>query len=163
MSDSVVYRSKVCIERVEGPLRPAYLPAEQRPVLFGAHSEIAEHCRLDSEAFEPHAVTLNYFVAATAGSLTGTLGGAPEARSIPAGEGRLTAETVGEIEEEDAVLIVRHIHVAHNLRVASHQRDAATRAHENHIAHCPMARPIRDCVEVTTSLEMESPWQAARS
>lgn len=67
MSDSVVYRSKVRIERLKGPLRRAYLPAEQRPVPFGVHSEIAEHYGLDSEALEPHAATLDYLVAATAG------------------------------------------------------------------------------------------------
>ncbi len=44
MSDEVVYRSRVRIERVEGPLRRAYLPAEPAPVLVGVHSEIAQDC-----------------------------------------------------------------------------------------------------------------------
>ena len=35
MSESVVYRSRVRIERVKGPLRRAYLPVEPQPVLFG--------------------------------------------------------------------------------------------------------------------------------
>ncbi len=43
MSDSVAYRSKVRIERVKGPLRRAYLPVEEKPTLFGVHSEIAQH------------------------------------------------------------------------------------------------------------------------
>jgi hypothetical protein len=67
MSDQVVYRSKVRIERVKGPLRRAYLPAEAEPVLFGVHSEIAAHYGVDPNVHEPHAATLDYFVAATAG------------------------------------------------------------------------------------------------
>jgi len=43
MNDPVAYRSKVRIERVKGPLRRAYLPAESQPVLFGVHSEVAQH------------------------------------------------------------------------------------------------------------------------
>jgi hypothetical protein len=43
MSEPVVYTSKVKIERVKGPLRRAYLPQEDEPVLFGVHSEVAAH------------------------------------------------------------------------------------------------------------------------
>jgi hypothetical protein len=52
---------------VKGPLRRAYLPAEQEPVLFGVHSEVAEHYGVDMKAHEPHATTLDYLVAAAAG------------------------------------------------------------------------------------------------
>ena len=67
MSDAVVYRSKVRIERLQGPLRDAYLPHVQGPVKFGVHSEVAEHYGVDTEIVEPHATTLDYVVAATAG------------------------------------------------------------------------------------------------
>ena len=67
MSDEVVYRSRVRIERVKGPLRRAYLPVEPEPVWFGVHSEIAEHYGVDMSAQEPHAATLDYLVAATGG------------------------------------------------------------------------------------------------
>lgn len=63
----VVYVSSVQIERVKGPLRRAYLPEETEPVLFGAHSEIAEHYNVDPNVHEPHAATLDYVVAAAAG------------------------------------------------------------------------------------------------
>ncbi len=49
MSDQVVYTSKIKIERVKGPLRRAYLPQEDEPVLFGVHSEIAEHYGVDPQ------------------------------------------------------------------------------------------------------------------
>lgn len=67
MSNDVVYTSDVRIERVKGPLRRAYLPAEDEHVLFGVHSEIAEHYGVDQNVHEPHATTIDYVVAATAG------------------------------------------------------------------------------------------------
>jgi hypothetical protein len=67
MVDPVVYVSQVRIERIKGPLRRSYLPAEERPIHFGVHSEIAEHYKVDPAIHEPHATTLDYVVAATAG------------------------------------------------------------------------------------------------
>ena len=67
MSDQVVYVSNARIERVKGPLRRAYLPQVQEPVLFGVHSEVAEHYGVDPNVHEPQATTLDYVVAAAAG------------------------------------------------------------------------------------------------
>jgi len=63
----VVYRSQVRIERVQGPIRRAYLPAESQPVTFGVHGAVAEHYRVSPLVSEPHATTLDYVVAAAAG------------------------------------------------------------------------------------------------
>ena len=63
----VVYRSEVRIERVKGALRRAYLPVEIAPVLFGVHGAVAEHYHVPPAVLEPHATTLDYIVAATAG------------------------------------------------------------------------------------------------
>lgn len=67
MSEEVVYVSNVRIERVKGPYRHAYLPIIEEPVAFGVHDEIAEHYGTDMSIHEPHAATLDYLVAATAG------------------------------------------------------------------------------------------------
>ena len=67
MDEAVVYRSRVRVERVRGPLRRAFLPVEPEPVRFGVHSEIAEHYGVDPQVHEPHATTLDYLVAAAAG------------------------------------------------------------------------------------------------
>jgi hypothetical protein len=67
MSDEVVYTSNVKIERVKGPLRRAYLPQVESPVMFGVHSEIAEHYGVDPQVHDPHATTLDYVVASAAG------------------------------------------------------------------------------------------------
>src|SRR5262245_5566457 len=63
----VAYRSEVRVERVKGPLRRAYLPAEKEPVLFSTHGPVAAHYKAQPGTYEPHATTLDYVVAATAG------------------------------------------------------------------------------------------------
>ena len=65
--NGVVYRSEVRIERVKGPMRKAYLPAEPTPVIFGVHGAVAEHYKVSPTVSEPHATTLDYIVAAAAG------------------------------------------------------------------------------------------------
>jgi hypothetical protein len=63
----VKYLSKVHLERVAGKTRRAYVPGEEKPVLFGVHSEVAEHYGVSPENEEPHASTLDYVVAAAGG------------------------------------------------------------------------------------------------
>ena len=63
----VKYVSRVGVEPVEGKVRRAFLPNEEEPVLFGVHSEVAEHYGVAPEDEEPHASTLDYVVAAAGG------------------------------------------------------------------------------------------------
>ncbi len=64
----VVYVSKSRIERKRGPLRVAHLPGEPQPVIFSVHGAIAEHYKVDpAKLTEPHAATIDYVIAATAG------------------------------------------------------------------------------------------------
>ena len=65
--DPVAYRSHVRIERVEGTIRRAFIPAHDGPVMLGVHDEVAEHYGVDSEVVEPHSTTLDYVIAAAAG------------------------------------------------------------------------------------------------
>jgi uncharacterized OsmC-like protein len=87
--------------------------------------------------------------------LTGTFGGALEARGIPAGEGYLTADAVGEIETENKVLVVRRIHVTYHLKADADKQPTAERVLGFHAQGCPLARSIGGCVAITTSLEFE--------
>ncbi len=64
--DAVVYRSRVKLQRIKGPLRVAHLPIDGE-TLFGVHSEVAEHYGVSPDISEPHATTLDYIVAATSG------------------------------------------------------------------------------------------------
>jgi hypothetical protein len=64
----VVYTSKVRIERKLGPLRIAHLPGEPKPVIFSVHGAIAQHYKVDpSKLTDPHAATIDYVIAGTAG------------------------------------------------------------------------------------------------
>ena len=63
----VTYVSRIRIKRLGGPQRLAYLPAEDNPVAFGVHSEVAQHYGVDPGQYPPHATTLDYVVAATGG------------------------------------------------------------------------------------------------
>ncbi|MFQ5516860.1 MAG: OsmC family protein [Acidimicrobiia bacterium] len=86
--------------------------------------------------------------------MTGTLGGALEARGIDAANGKLTSEATGHIGKDRKVLIIESIHVAYSLRdVPEDRREAAERAHDLHADYCPVARSIRDCISITTELE----------
>ena len=67
MSDAVVYTSRVRIERIKGSLRRAFVPVDKEPFFFSVHDEIAEHYKTDLSIIPPHAATLDYVVAATAG------------------------------------------------------------------------------------------------
>jgi hypothetical protein len=66
-SDPVAYRSRIRIERQQGPVRLAWLPAENEPVVFGVHSEIAEHYKVPPDKYPQRATTIDYVIAATAG------------------------------------------------------------------------------------------------
>jgi uncharacterized OsmC-like protein len=68
----------------------------------------------------------------------------------------LVSEATGEIEKnEDNVLVIRRIHVIYHLKLDLAKREAAERAHGLHAKRCPVAQTIWDCVEITTSLELE--------
>ncbi|MCK5418645.1 MAG: OsmC family protein [Desulfobacterales bacterium] len=87
--------------------------------------------------------------------MTGTLGGALEAREIPAGEGRLISEAKGEIEKDGKVLVIRRIHVVYQLKLKPEHRETAQKVHGFHADFCPVARSIKDSIDITTELKME--------
>ncbi len=61
------YTSRVKVEPVEGKIRRAYLPVQEEPVMFGVHSEVAEHYGVSPDEVEPYDTTLDYLVAAAGG------------------------------------------------------------------------------------------------
>jgi uncharacterized OsmC-like protein len=67
----------------------------------------------------------------------------------------LSSEVTGEIEAEDKVLLIKRIRVRYHLKLRADQREAAERAHGMHAAHCPVARTLKGCVEITTELVLE--------
>ena len=66
------------------------------------------------------------------------------------------SQTKGEVEADGKVLIVRRIHVEYHLKMDPEKSAEAERAYQVHADNCPVARTIRDCVDITTSLIIES-------
>lgn len=64
MSD-VVYTANIRIERIEGALRHAWLPAHEGPVEFGVHGAVKEHYGVEPE--REVTTTLDYVMAAAGG------------------------------------------------------------------------------------------------
>lgn len=63
----VAYTSHSKIERVEGPMRRAWVPARETPITYGVHSEIAEHYGVDPALYPPDTTTIDYVIAAAGG------------------------------------------------------------------------------------------------
>ena len=90
--------------------------------------------------------------------MTGTFGGALEARGIPAGEGYLESDTIGEIEKEGNVLVIKRINITYKLRVdpqlLEEKRDAIDRVMSVHPNSCPVYRSISGSIDVSSTLNL---------
>ena len=60
----------------------------------------------------------------------------------------------GEVGKDGKVLLIKRIHVTYELKIAVENRETAVRVHDFHADYCPVARSIRDSIEITTELTM---------
>ena len=58
-----VYKERPCLLNCP----PYGASSEDEPIVFGVHSEVAEHYGISPDEEEPHATTLDYVVAAAGG------------------------------------------------------------------------------------------------
>lgn len=90
--------------------------------------------------------------------MTGTFGGALEARGIPAGDGYLHSESVGEVEKENGTLVIKRVHIVYHLKVETgllaEKREAIQRAFDFHPDACPVYKSISGCIDITKELEI---------
>lgn len=91
----------------------------------------------------------------------GTFGGALEARKIDASEGRLTADIVGEVGEDEGVLVIRRIHVALRLTALEQVRETVERVHEIYAMRCPLYRTLHNAIQLTSSYTLTPPADKA--
>jgi organic hydroperoxide reductase OsmC/OhrA len=73
-------------------------------------------------------------------------------RKISAAGDRLAAEGVGEVEEEEGVLVIRRIHVRLNLKAPAADRETAERVHGVFHDRCPVYRTLKPAIAITTEL-----------
>jgi uncharacterized OsmC-like protein len=52
------------------------------------------------------------------------------------------------------VLVIRRIHVRYQLKCTATSRETAERVLGFHADFCPVARTLKGCIEISTSLEM---------
>jgi hypothetical protein len=78
-------------------------------VLFGVQDEVAEHYGVSPDEEKPHSSTLDNLVAAAGGWLLGTFAGTLATRQVSFDRDSLYADTVGEIEVESKVLLIKSI------------------------------------------------------
>jgi uncharacterized OsmC-like protein len=93
--------------------------------------------------------------------MMGTFGGALEARKIDASEGRLTADIVGEVGEEEGVLVIRRIHVALRLTAPEEARETVERVHGIYAMRCPLYRTLHNAIQLTSSYTLTPPGDKA--
>ena len=63
----IAYVSDVRVERLGGPLRAAYLPGEEEPIVYGMHGAVAEHYGMEPGTAPSHASTIDHVVGAALG------------------------------------------------------------------------------------------------
>ena len=66
------------------------------------------------------------------------------------------SETVGEVELEDHVLVIRRIHVVLKLKTEESQRETAIRVHGFYADKCPVYRTLKPAIAITTELVFEA-------
>ena len=78
-----------------------------------------------------------------------------QARKIPAGDGRLRARAVGEIELDGKVLIIKRIHVAYTLTVDEDTDvSAVARIMGFYRDSCPVYRSISGSIGFSDEIEV---------
>jgi uncharacterized OsmC-like protein len=152
----VTYVSRVRVEPVGGRVRRAYLPIQEEPIFFGVHSEVAEHYGVSPEEGESHDTTLDYLVAAAGGWLLGTFRGALAARQVSFHN--LYADTLGEIEAENKVLVVRRIKQTFHLTADEKDREKIERVLRIYADFCPVARSVKGSIEISSELDLTPAW-----
>lgn len=60
----------------------------------------------------------------------------------------------GEVEKENKVLVLRRIYVTYHLQAEPGNEEKIQRALEIHANYCPVARSIRDSIDIFTDVEI---------
>ena len=149
--------SIVRVTSAPGRAKLVALPRTPEQVPMGVRDEVAQHYGFGDGQFEPMATTLDYLVGAAVACLTGSLGGRLGAIGQDTSDGELTAEGTGSLVVDKGVIRVRAIHVDYTLALGEGVEEAQVRrAHDAHARHCPVARSIGGCIEITTDLTIRS-------
>jgi uncharacterized OsmC-like protein len=137
---------KVHKEPGKGKVKKAFIEGFPQPIRMGLHGGVKKFYKVESEEDLP--TTLDYVVAALGSCLTGTLGSALEARSIPVGPDDLSADVEGHIENVESKPLITHVRVKYHLRVPKGKEDEARRVVDNHEKFCAVSQSLRRGIAV---------------
>ncbi|MBI3089644.1 MAG: OsmC family protein [Candidatus Tectomicrobia bacterium] len=87
--------------------------------------------------------------------MTGTLGGALEARGIPSSPNKLWSEVEGVIEKVDGRPLITDIRITYHVKVPKGKRREAERALAVHEAGCPAANSVKRGIALSFSGAIE--------
>jgi organic hydroperoxide reductase OsmC/OhrA len=63
---------------------------------------------------------------------------------------------VGDVYNDDGVLVIRKITVTYRIALPEEHHDTAHRVHGVHARACPVARSLEGGIEIETRLELEA-------
>jgi organic hydroperoxide reductase OsmC/OhrA len=68
--------------------------------------------------------------------------------------GNLRADTVGEVELEGKVLVIKRVKQTFHLAANERDRETIERLLEVYADSCPVARSVKDSIEITSELDL---------
>jgi uncharacterized OsmC-like protein len=66
----------------------------------------------------------------------------------------LGADTVGEVELQGKVLVIKRVKQSFHLAANERDRETIERVLEVYADSCPVARPVKDSIEITSKLDL---------
>jgi uncharacterized OsmC-like protein len=148
-----VSKVKVYKEPGKGKVKKAYIEGFPEPIRTGVNGGIKKFYGVESGEDLP--ATLDYLVAALGSCLAGTLASALEARSIPSGPDKVSAEVEGYIENVENKPLVTRVHVKYRLKVPKGKKAEAQRAVDHHENNCAVSQTIRHGIVIECEGEIE--------
>lgn len=132
---------KVHKEPGNGKVKKATIEGFPQPIRMGLHGGVKKFYKVESEEDLP--TTLDYVVAALGSCLTGTLGSALEALSIPIGPDDLSADVEGYIENVEKKPLITRVLVKYHLKVPKGKKGDAERIVGNHEKYCAVSQSLK--------------------
>jgi organic hydroperoxide reductase OsmC/OhrA len=87
--------------------------------------------------------------------MTGTLGGALEARGIPSYPDRLSSAVEGDIENVDGVMKITRIRVQYTIKIPAGKKEETQRALDVHERGCPAAMSVNGCIAIEWKADIQ--------
>lgn len=76
---------------------------------------------------------------------------------MPLENAGLTAQSVGEVELEGKVLVIKRIKTTFTLTAPEEHHEAINRVLGVYADSCPVARSVKDSIEITSDLNLKTP------